>query len=68
QVHGSQESKWTSPVVHNPSAISKHNQSHNVQPPSLHGPFSGILGGPAHDYHSLSSLDKNPPLSNGLLF
>ncbi|XP_059179143.1 paired mesoderm homeobox protein 2B-like [Physella acuta] len=68
QVHGSHESKWNSPVSQNPQGLSKQNHSHNAPPPSLHGPFSGILGGPGHDYHSVSSLDKNTALANGLLF
>ncbi|KAI8761725.1 paired mesoderm homeobox protein 2B [Biomphalaria glabrata] len=66
QVHSSQDSKWTSSVTHNSQVHSK--QPHNVPPPSLHGPFSGILGVPGHDYHPVNSLDKNTPLSSGLLF
>ncbi|KAH9519829.1 Paired mesoderm homeobox protein 2A [Bulinus truncatus] len=67
-VHSSQDSKWTSSVSHNSQSLSKQTHPHNVPPPSLHGPFSGILGGPGHDYHPVSALDKNPPLSSGLLF
>ncbi|RUS89180.1 hypothetical protein EGW08_003059 [Elysia chlorotica] len=61
------EPKWTSPIQHVPSqGLNKpSNQAPNVPPPSLHGPFSGILGASGHGYHS---MDKNQSLANSLLF
>ncbi|GFO17951.1 hypothetical protein PoB_004445600 [Plakobranchus ocellatus] len=60
------EPKWTPPIPQAPQSLSKSsNQSANVPPPSLHGPFSGILGASGHGYHS---MDKNHSLANTLLF
>ncbi|GFR87070.1 paired-like homeobox 2b [Elysia marginata] len=60
------EPKWTPSIPHAPSqGLSKASNQPNIPPPSIHGPFSGILGTSGHGYHS---MDKNQSLANSLLF
>ncbi|KAK6172328.1 hypothetical protein SNE40_016011 [Patella caerulea] len=59
----SESSKWGT----NANTTTKPGTPINT-PPSLHGPYTGVLTGPGQEYTSASSLDKTSSLTAGMLF